>query len=340
MPVTMRDVSAMAGVSISTVSHVVNNTRAVPEMTRQRVLDAIKATGFLPNTVARSLKRAETRTLGVAIGDISNPFFAEVVHAVEAAARAAGYTVILTDFGEDAEREMAALRALVGRRVDGMILAPSGAGGAEAVAYVRRQGIPLVQVDRVAARGCDSVLASNVPDMRRLVRHLARLGHRRIAVLTGVPGLSSTRERIAGFRAGMKDAGIEPDPALIVPGEFSSEPARAAARALMARPDRPTAIVATNNLMALGAMRALHELGLRVPADIALVSFDDFEWADLFQPRLTTIAQPCARIGDMAVRLLLARIAAPDARPQHVRLPTELKHRESCGCASDAGPIQ
>ncbi len=339
MPVTMRDVSAMAGVSISTVSHVVNNTRAVPEGTRQKVMEAIRTTGFMPNTIARSLKRAETRTLGLAIGDISNPYFTEVVHALEAAAVAAGYTLLLTDIGEDPDREVAALRALIGRRVDGLILSPSAAGGAEAIADARRNNVPVVQIDRVADRDCDFVVAKNSPDMRRIVRHLAQLGHKRIGMLTGLPGLSSSKERIAGYQSGLRESGIALDPELMAPAASSHEPARAATHRLMEIDNPPTALVASNNLMALGAMRALKDRGLSVPGDVALVAFDEFAWADLFQPRLTTIAQPCRQIGETAVKLLLDRIADPAAPARRIHLPTTIHHRESCGCPADAGPI-
>lgn len=339
MPVTMRDVSAMAGVSISTVSHVVNNTRAVPDRTRQKVQDAIRATGFMPNTIARSLKRAETRTLGLAIGDISNPYFTAVVHALEAAAVRAGYTLILTDIGEDPDRETAALRALIGRRVDGLFLSPSAMGGAEAITHAKRNKVPVVQIDRVADRNCDFVVARNQPDMRRLVRHLAERGHKRIGMLTGLDGLSSTNERILGYQLGLKDGGLSFDPDLMAPADSSMAPAYATTLRLLALPKPPTALVASNNLMALGALRALKERRLSVPRDMALVAFDEFEWTDLFQPRLTTIAQPCQEIGEWAVKLMLDRIADPDAPPRHVQLATTLHHRESCGCPADAGPI-
>jgi len=331
----MRDVSAVAGVSVSTISHVINHTRPVPEPTRKRVLAAIATTGYTPNTLARSLKRSETRTIGLAIGDIGNPYFTEVVHALEGAASAAGYTVILTDVREDPALEMAALAALIGRRVDGLILAPS-AGGAAAVAEARRHGVPLVQIDRVASTGADYVVARNGADLRRMVRHLAALGHMRIAMLSGIDGLSTSRERIDAFLAGMREAGLAHDPALVVCAGFHIESARRATRALLDRRDRPSAIVAGSNLIALGAMRGLSEREVRVPEEIALVSFDDFEWADLFQPRLTTIAQPCARIGQSAMELLLSRIAEPGLPPRRVRLPTALRHRESCGCAPGA----
>jgi LacI family transcriptional regulator len=337
-PATMRQVAALAGVSVSTVSHVLNGTRAVPEQTRARVAEAVAATGYTPNSVARSLKRAETRTIGIAIGDIANPHFTAVVDAIEAAARAEGYTVVLVGISESAERESEGLAALVGRRVDGLIVAPSADGGAAALERLRRQAA-IVQIDRLANPSCDAVVVANASGARRLVRHLAACGHRRIGMLTGLPGLSSTSERIAGYRAGLRDAGLPYDQRLLACGEYSAEPARRAAARLLAEADPPTAIFASNNLMTLGAMQALAEHDLSVPDDIALVAFDDFAWSDLFKPRLTTVAQPCREIGQAAVRLLLERLADPDLPPRRVRLPVEIRHRNSCGCAAGAAPV-
>jgi LacI family transcriptional regulator len=336
-PATMRHVAALAGVSISTVSHALNGTRAVPEQTRARVAEAVAATGYTPNSVARSLKRAETRTIGIAIGDIANPHFTAVVDAIEAAARAEGYTVVLVGISESAERESEGLNALVGRRVDGLIVAPSADGGAAALERLRRQAA-IVQIDRLANPSCDAVVVANESGARRLVRHLAACGHRRIGMLTGLPGLSSTRERVAGYRAGLRDAGLPYDQRLLACGEYSAEPARRAA-ARMLTETTPTAIFASNNLMTLGALQALAERGLSVPDDIALVAFDDFAWSDLFKPRLTTVAQPCREIGQAAVRLLLDRLAEPDLPPRLVRLPVEIRHRNSCGCAAGAAPV-
>ncbi|HET9146704.1 MAG TPA: LacI family DNA-binding transcriptional regulator [Acetobacteraceae bacterium] len=335
----MRDVAALAGVSVSTVSHVLNDTRAVPEETRARVAGAVAATGYTPNSVARSLKRAETRTIGIAIGDITNPHFTAVVDAIEAAARAEGYTVVLVGISESAEREREGLTALAGRRVDGLIVAPSADGGPAALERLRRQQAAIVQIDRVANPSCDAVVVANECGARRLVRHLAACGHRRIGMLTGLPGLSSTRERIAGYRTGLRDAGLPYDENLLACGEYSAEPARQAAARLLAEADPPTALFASNNLMTLGALQALAEHGLTVPDDIALAAFDDFAWSDLFKPHLTTVAQPCREIGQAAVRLLLERLADPDLPPRLVRLPVELRHRNSCGCAAGAPPI-
>jgi LacI family transcriptional regulator len=338
-PATMRDVAGLAGVSISTISHVLNRTRAVPDATRERVMQAVTATGYTQNSLARSLKRAETRTIGIAIGDITNPHFTAVVDAIEGSAREHGYAVILVGIGESAERENQSLDVLLGRRVDGLILAPSADGGAAVLERVARHNIPVVQIDRVASSACDAVVVANADGARRLVRHLADCGHRRIGMLTGLAGLSSTRERIAGYRAGLRDAGIAYDAALLRCGEYRAEPAQQATDALLALADPPTAIFASNNLMILGAMQAFADRKLAVPRDIALVAFDDFAWTDLFKPHLTTVAQPCRDIGVTAVRLLLERLAEPGRKPRLVRLPVTLRHRRSCGCAADAAAI-
>jgi len=337
MPVTLRDVSVIAGVSLSTVSHVINRTRVVSDAARERVEAAIRQTGYTPNSLARSLKTAVTRTIGLAIGDIRNPYFTDVVQSLEESARERGYALLLSDSGDNPQREMNTLRVLVERRVDGLILAPANPGRA-ALEFLQQHGVPLVQIDRIADPAWDYVVAGNMAATRQMVRHLCDIGHQRIAMLAGLAELSSTRERIAGFRRGLHDGGRSEEPGLIVSAGSRSEPARVATRGLMQGAHRPTALVAGNNLMALGAMRALRELGLRVPRDVALVAFDDFEWADLFDPRLTTIAQPCRDIGETAVRLLLERIHAPDLPPRHVRLPAVMQHRDSCGCHQEPLP--
>jgi LacI family transcriptional regulator len=338
MAATLKEVSLLAGVSLTTVSHVVNGTRVVSPEARARVQEAIRQTGYVQNNLARSLKTASSGTIGLAIQDIRNPYFTDVVSALEAKARDRGVTILLSDFGLSPEHERDALRVLVERRVDGLVVAPS-ADGRAALEWLRSQAMPVVQIDRVADPAFDYVVAANTTATRDMVRHLIEIGHRRIAMLVGLARLSTTRERLAGYRRALLEAGIAPTGDLVVEGCSQSEPGRVATHALIERAVPPTAIVAGNNLMALGAMRALRERGLAVPDDIALVSFDDFEWADLFQPRLTTIAQPCQAIGERAIELLFERIANPGMPPCHVRLPAVIRHRESCGCGRhDASP--
>ena len=331
---TMADVAARAGVSTTTVSHVLNETRPVSEDTRQRVLSAIEETGYTHNTIARSLATASTRTIGLAISAISNPYFIDLVHVIEAEIRAAGYLLLLVDTRDDPVEELAVIRSLHSRRVDGYVLAPSGDPEQRALRYLRDQRLPAVLVDRLASAEFDQVGVENREATSRLVEHLASLGHRRIAMICGHTGLSTTDERLAGYHLGLERSGLVGDPHLVASGASEEEPARAAVHELMALAEPPTAIVAANNRMTIGVMQGLQDLALDVPGDIALVAFDDFEWAGLFRPRLTVVAQPIHEIGTQAARLLLARLKEPEGPATTVQLPAEFVHRESCGCGA------
>ena len=201
--------------------------------------------------------------------------------------------------------------------------------------FINKMGIPVVYVDRMPAANGDWVGTENEKATEALANHLISLGHKRIALVVGLRGINTTEERITGYKNALSNAGIPFDPHFIVPGESRSEPSKTKTKEMisqmMSAGNCPTAIIAANNLMVLGTMRALQELGLRVPEDIALVAFDDFEWADLFQPRLTTIVQPCYDIGSKAVEMLIRRIHDPDATVQKTCFTPKLVVRESCG---------
>ncbi|MEU3982726.1 LacI family DNA-binding transcriptional regulator [Streptomyces sp. NPDC026672] len=338
---TMADVARSAGVSVATVSHVLNGTRPVLPHTRQAVLDAVDTLGYTPNTLARSLVTSRTRSIGLAVSAISNPYFTEIVQGVEAGALEAGYSLLIADPHDDPGHERKVVQLLHERRVDGMIVAPSAEPG-DLVAYLRRHAVPTVFLDRLVDLGAedsadsprfDQVGAENEEPMARLVTHLAGLGHRRIGLVAGLPGLSTTSERIAGHRRGLAAAGLPHDDRLVVSGNSESGGAERATAALLSLAEPPTALVTANNAMTIGALRALRDRGLSVPDDIALCCFDDFAWADLFSPRLTAIAQPGREIGARAVQVLLERLAAPDRPARTVRLPCAFVHRTSCGCA-------
>ncbi|GAA4551659.1 LacI family DNA-binding transcriptional regulator [Pseudonocardia xishanensis] len=325
----MADVARLAGVSIATVSHVLNGTRTVRPQTRDLVLDAVRAADYTPNTVAQALATARTTTIGLALPAISNPFLGELIHAIEAESARRGYTLLLVDPHEDPEYEHTVVRRLHARRVDGVLFAPSAEPGA-ALSFLTAQGIPTVLVDRLIDERMDQVGSENIEAVAGLVAHVAGAGHRRIALVAGQPGLQTTVERVAGYRLGLARAGLSDE--LLVDGRSAEEPARVAVHALLAREHPPTAVITANNSMTIGAMQALREAGVSVPGDMALACFDDFPWADLFAPRLTVVAQPFAEIGREAVRLLLRRMAEPDAPPRTVRLPPRFVHRDSCGC--------
>ncbi|MCF3133480.1 LacI family DNA-binding transcriptional regulator [Streptomyces olivochromogenes] len=346
---TMADVARSAGVSVATVSHVLNGTRPVLPRTRQAVLDAIDELGYTPNTLARSLVTSRTRSIGLAVSAISNPYFTEILQGVEAGALEEGYSLLIADPHDDPEHERKVVQLLHERRVDGMIVAPS-ADPRGLLAYLGRHCVPTVFLDRVVDAHADAggdvgvdvgvdggarfdqVCAESTEPMAQLVTHLSGLGHRRIGLVAGLPGLSTTGERITGYRHGLAASGLPYDERLVVPGNSASAGAEQATAALLSLATPPTALITANNAMTIGALRALRERGLSVPDDIALCCFDDFAWADLFSPRLTAIAQPSKEIGAQAVRVLLDRLAAPDAPARTVRLPCAFVHRTSCGC--------
>ncbi|AHI01995.1 LacI family DNA-binding transcriptional regulator [Kutzneria viridogrisea] len=331
--VTMKDVAQLAGVSITTVSHVVNGTRAVAASTKERVLDAVAKTGYTGDAIARSLVTGGTRSLGVAISLVANPYFAELMQAIESEASAAGYTLLLVDTHDEADTEEYSVRMLRARRVDGLLLTPSPGAAATVLPELRRLNIPTVLVDRLPGnQPIDQVGPENVQATSALVQHLGELGHRRIGLVSGASGLTTSSERALGYRLGLGRAGLPWDAELVASGESTTELGAVALEHLLDLPSPPTAVVAANNNMLVGVLHAARRRGLKIGRDLAVVAYDEVEWADLVDPPLTTMAQPIADIGRTAVRLLLERIKDPDREPQTMRLPAKLMHRQSCGC--------
>lgn len=328
---TMHDVARAAGVSQSTVSHVVNGTRAIAPATRAAVLAAIEETGYVHDEVARSMRSRRTGTIGVATSAISNIYFSEVVSALEQAAAPVRRIVMLIDTHDEPVRELEALRTFVGRRVDGVVLAPS-ADPSASIDLLRRRQVPTVVLDRfvdVEDWACDVVGVANTEPTARLVDLLVEAGHTRIGYVAGRPGLTTSEERLAGYRAGLARHGLVEE--LVVPGMSGVAEAEAATAALLARADRPTALVSGNNAMTVGVLRAATAAGLRVPDDLSVACFDDLPWADALSPRLSVVAQPLADIGRRAMELLHERIEQPDLPPRRERLEPTLLVRDSVG---------
>ncbi|KAB7754682.1 LacI family DNA-binding transcriptional regulator [Mycolicibacterium phlei] len=329
---TMGDVARIAGVSVTTVSHVLNGTRRVNPETRQRVEAAIEKTGYRRNVVARALAAGRTHTVGLSISALTNPYFATLVHAVERSLSDAGYVLIVGDSHDTVGSERRVVDSLLDRKVDGMIVAPSAGSEHSTLPEIIATGTPLVLIDRGADIDCDQVASESVAAARALTAHLLDLGHRRIGVVRGLAGITSTTERFDGYVAALADHGIAVDAELVVDGESNTDVAEREVRTLMSRPDRPSALVSLNNAMTIGALKAVRGLGLSIPDDVALVCYDDFEWADLFAPRLTAAAQDVDTVGATAVKLLLSRIDGQQDEPQRILVPTTFHHRNSCGC--------
>lgn len=336
---TIHDVAKAAGVSIATVSATINQTAYVSPELQERVKRAIVELGYHPNGIARSLKKRATQTLGLIISDITNPFFTAIIRGIEDVANARGYALILCNTDEDLEKERAYLRLLRSRRVDGLIMAPAGAaehyGGLSADLKM-----PLVFVDRrIGTVSADAVVVDNLGGARQVVEYLLRLGHRRVGAVTGLPQISTTHERIQGYRQALEQVGLAVDPDLMRGGNSRLEGGHQASLTLLGLPNRPTAIFATNNVMAIGLMRAVVERGLRCPEDLSVACFDDFEWASVFRPRLTTVAQPVYDMGVKAAELLFARLEGTlTGDPREVVLSPRLAIRDSCAAPAQEDP--
>jgi LacI family transcriptional regulator len=331
----MADVARRAGVSLSTVSHVLNETRFVSPEIIALVKEAVAATGYTPNTLARSLARSSTSSVGIVFSWIANPYFTDIICAIEEECYKIGLSVLLSDTNDDPEKELRIVQDLHQRRVDGIILAPSPDPERKALRYLEENGVCTILVDRLISEEFDQVGVKNELAMHKLVDHLVTHGYRRIAMVPGHRSYATTRERIAGFLDRLKFHDLPVDEHSVTTENDTLEAAATATLALLRSEHRPRALVTGNNLSTIGAMRAIRQLGLRVPEDIALVGVDDFEWADSFEPRLTVIAQPCKKIGQRAAALAVARIKNPAGKRSTVRLEPTLIVRGSCGCGHE-----
>lgn len=329
----MADVAAAAGVSISTVSHVINETRRVDPRTRDAVLAAIAATGYRRNALAAALATSRSGVLALSIAAGRNPYFGPLMRAIESRASELGYTLMMGDSHDDTEIEYQLVGSLLDRRVDGLIIAPAPDSERRAIPAIAATGTPVVLIDRLSPADVDQVASEGAEPVARLTTHLVERGHRHIGVLTGRPGIQSTEERIEGFRDAMAAAGLRAAPRHVRCGDSRADEAHTQTLAIFgSRAPRPTALVVLNNEMTVGALRALRDLDLRVPDDVALVAYDDFEWSDLFSPGLTAAAQDVEAIGRRCVDLLVDRIGGFDGPRRVERLPTAFHHRDSCGC--------
>jgi len=328
----MVDVARAADVSLATVSAAINASAPVSAELKARIHKAIKQVGYKANAIARSLKTGTTSTIGLMVADITNPFFTTVIHAIQEQAHRHNYGVMLCCSDEDPDNERMHLRLLADRMVDGFIVATAGETP-ELRALVEGGRTPVVLIDRlVEGLETDAVVIDNAAATRDAVRHLIASGHRRVGLITGRRSLSTGRERYDGYRQALAEAGITYEPALVGSARFGADDGYKAAAKLLSLADWPTAIFACNNLSGIGLMRAIYDSGLRCPDDIAVACFDDFDWANVFHPRLTTVAQPTQAIGVQAMLLLLERLKNETARalpPRVVRLKAELRIRDS-----------
>ena len=331
---TIQDVAKRAGVAPITVSRVINNSGYTSEETRARVEAAVAELGYVPNRLARGLRSKQTQTLGLVLTDITNPFWTTVARGVEDAAEAEGFSVILCNTDESEAKQDDYLHVLLQKQVDGFVLAPARSS-ATAVTMIHRQNVPVVVIDRRVPVDVDTVRCDSEGGAYQLTQHLLDLGHRHIAILSGSPAVSTAEDRVAGYRRALADAGLPVDEAYIFHREFTQTAGaemaqQAMARQTLALSPRPTALFAVNNFIAIGALKALREMALRVPDDVSLVAFDDLPQALVIEPFLTVASQPAYEMGRRATEVLLQRLYGnvPETF-QHVILPTTLIVRQS-----------
>ena len=340
-PATIRDVAARAGVSTATVSRVLAGVSPGRPGTRARILEAAAALDYRPSGVARSLKLRVTRTLGLIITDITNPFFPELVRSVEDAAQASGHALLLGNSVADPARELAYLELLAARRVDGLIIAAADVPERHGD-WLARTSLPIVLVNGDSPDGRHPAAMSDNRGGGRLgAQHLLALGHRRLGLITVDEPDRAARDRADGIRDALRDAALDPGGLTIAAGGRHVSGGEAAMAALLAREPAPTAVLCHNDVMAIGALRAVRASGRRVPEDVSIVGFDDIDLAAYAEPPLTTVAQDTALLGRWGVETLVARIAAgpaasPARPPATVRMPTRLVVRRSTGAPPGA----
>ncbi len=328
---SISDVARESGVSIFTVSAVINNKSHVRKNLRQRVEDAIRKLNYRPNLIARSLIKQKTQTIGMIVPDIANPFFPMVVRGVEDAAQRHGYNLLLCNSDDMLEKEEKALELLLSKRVDGILLTKAaGELRPPLRQMIKEVNIPFVLVMRTYPQLTkDAVVSDDYQGAYEAVRHLARAGRRRISLISGPLKISNAKERWRGFRDALEVENLTYDPDLVVEGDYRIESGVRAGHSILSR--RPDGIYVANHLMTVGLLKAADEIGLKCPDDFGLVSFDDYPWLGVFRPRLTTVELPKHSLGSEAAELLIRRISGDTSAPVLRKLQPELRIRESCG---------
>ncbi|HZR56153.1 MAG TPA: LacI family DNA-binding transcriptional regulator [Terriglobales bacterium] len=326
----MKHIAKRAGVSLGTVSNVINNTTPVKENLRRKVAEAIQELQYHPSRLAQGFRRNQTTILGMIIPDITNPFFPAVVRGVEDVAYQHSYRLMLCNADNDPSKEIEYLKELRSYRMAGLILIPSIMSEINALTDLEVDDVPVVCIDRRPTKWKgDSVTVNNAKGTEEATCYLLEMGHRSIAIITGPLNLASAIGRLDGFRTAMRSHEVIVNPEYIQEGRFDRASGYEKMKVLLSRRSLPTAVIAGNDLIALGALAAIREAGLNCPDDISIIGFDDLEISEFTNPPLTTVAQPGYQMGAKGVGLLLQRLKSSDPKPENVILMPELKVRHS-----------
>ncbi|PWC20064.1 transcriptional regulator RbsR [Brenneria roseae subsp. roseae] len=326
----MKDVARLAGVSTSTVSHVINNNRFVSDAIREKVMKAVEELNYAPSALARSLKINQTRTIGMLLTASNNPFYAEVVRGVERCCYERGYSLILCNTEGDWARMSRNLETLLQKRVDGVLLMCTESHRPSPEMVSRYPSIPMVMMDWAPFEGVIDVIKDNsLLGGEMATNYLISRGYRKIACIAGPQDKTSAYNRLEGYRQAMKHAGLSVPDEYEIFGDFEFETGYQAMQRLLTLEEKPEAVFACNDAMAVGVYRALYQAGLSIPQDVAVIGYDDIDLARYMSPSLTTIHQPKDELGELAVDTLLYRLEHPDTEPNVLVLTPELMVRES-----------
>ncbi|MBE0478505.1 LacI family DNA-binding transcriptional regulator [Candidatus Aerophobetes bacterium] len=335
--ITIKDVARKVGVSASTVSRVMRGKANISPETTKRVLQHVKKMGYFPDSGARAMVKKETKTIGVSVSDISNPFYPPLIRGIENTVNKFAYSIILCNTDEDTKKEEQYLKIMLEKRIDGLIVSPTSPK-IPILKMFEIRNIPIVCIDRSLENiEADTVCVDNAHGAFMATEHLIKLGHKRVAIVTGIKGIATTEERLKGYLDALTRYGIEKDLSLIVRGNSTIQGSIEATKSLFKLKSPPTCIFSANNLMLIGTYIALKKLKKRIPEDIAVIGFDDFDWAEALAPTPTVVSQPNYTIGATAAQILMQRILkeGPQTR-QNITLKTELIIRQSCGAKCGA----
>ena len=334
---TIKDVAAAAGVSTATVSRALSGKAGVSDDLVQRVRSAIEKLDYHPNQAARRLRERKSKIIGALIPDIQIPFFSTLIVHMERVLQEAGYLLLLGNTFDTLEDELLHINIFLAENVSGVVFAAVNSTDTSNYTRLQENGIPLVAIDRTPGlMQVDTVQIANSQAAGKAADHLIQEGHRSIALISGPSHISTAHERQSGFIQAMSSRGIAVQPGIIQEGDYTMQGGYRAMKALMERNEKPSAVLISNYVMTMGALQYIHEEALEVPADIAIISFDDMPWSVAIRPPLTAIAQPVDEIGRTAAQLMLDRIKDPTSSTKHITLEAQLILRASCICGAEA----
>ncbi|MCY9668638.1 LacI family transcriptional regulator [Paenibacillus alginolyticus] len=332
---TLKEVAKLAGVSTATVSNALNETKYVSEEVKDKINKAIEELNYQPNIVAKSLRVQESRIIGVLISDVANPFFSIVVRGIEEELSKSNYSILLCNTDSSVEKERKYLEVMIGKRVDGLVVSSAGNSG-DYFRSLDKTGVPIVFLNRCPEfMNSDVIMTNNIQGAYSATEHLIRHGYGKIAIITGPSSISTGKDRLIGYKRALEDYGVALSDTLVKEGLFTIQSGYDKMKELMEQDSKPDAVFVSNNSMTLGAYKYLKEAGIRIPDQIAVLGYDDPDWADIVDPPITTVRQPAYQLGVHAANLMLVRINEKQVKREIMYMDTTLIIRRSCGCTGE-----